>query len=66
MLAGMLSVLLVAGVIGLGVFIATDEPPRRAAPVDAATAAPPAPAQATPTADADGRRGPCRRSSSRP
>jgi hypothetical protein len=40
MLAGLLSVLLVAGVIGLGVFIATDDP----APPDvvATTAAPPA------------------------
>ena len=40
MLAGMLSVLLVAGVIGLGVFLATDDP----APPDAVatTAAPPA------------------------
>ena len=38
MLAGMLSVLLVAGVIGLGVFLATDEP--SAAPDAAATTAP--------------------------
>ena len=38
MLAGMLSVLLVAGVIGLGVFLATDEP--SAAPDTAATTAP--------------------------
>jgi hypothetical protein len=38
MLAGMLSVLLVAGVIGLGVFLATDEP--SAAPQASATTAP--------------------------
>jgi hypothetical protein len=50
MLAGLLSVLLVAGVIGLGVFLATDEP--SAAPDAAATTAPApsgAAASATPT-----------------
>jgi hypothetical protein len=40
MLAGMLSVLLVAGVVGLGVYLATDEPSAPA--VVATTAAPPA------------------------
>ena len=39
MLAGMLSVLLVAGVIGLGVFLATDDP--SAAPESTATTAAP-------------------------
>jgi hypothetical protein len=39
MLAGMLSVLLVAGIIGLGVFLATDEP--SAAPETVATTEPP-------------------------
>jgi hypothetical protein len=52
MFAGMLSVLLVAGIIGLGIFLATDEP--SAAPTTPATTtaqAPDAP-QATPTATA--------------
>src|SRR4051812_33653858 len=49
MLAGMLSVLLVAGVVGLGVFLATDEPSAR--PGAAATTVPaPSAATATPSA----------------
>jgi hypothetical protein len=56
MLAGMLSVLLVAGIIGLGVFLATDE---SSAPEAVATTAPPPngatpdPATPTPTAVPD-------------
>ena len=52
MLAGLLSVLLVAGVIGLGVFLATDDPP--AAPKSTATTAAPAgTGTATPTTGDD-------------
>jgi len=52
MLAGMLSVLLVAGVIGLGVLLATDDP--SAAPESTATtAAPPEAATSTPTTAGD-------------
>jgi hypothetical protein len=40
MLAGMLSVLLVAGLIGLGVWIASDEPAATTAPAPSAAAAP--------------------------
>jgi hypothetical protein len=40
MLAGMLSVLLVAGLIGLGVWIATDEPATTTEPAPSAAAAP--------------------------
>jgi hypothetical protein len=50
-LAGMLSVLLVAGVIGLGVFLATDEPSAR--PDPAATTAPAPSATAPPSAAPD-------------
>jgi hypothetical protein len=42
MLAGMLSVLLVAGLIGLGVWLATDEPAATPEPAPIAAAAPPA------------------------
>jgi hypothetical protein len=55
MLAGMLSVLLVAGIVGLGVFLATDSPSAAPAPAPApaAQAQSPAAAHATPTATAD-------------
>jgi uncharacterized protein DUF3105 len=54
MLAGMLSVLLVAGIIGLGVFLATDEPSAAPQPTTPATTSARAPdtGQATPTATA--------------
>jgi hypothetical protein len=51
MLAGMLSVLLVAGIVGLGVFLATDEPSAAPPPATTSAQAPEAP-QATPTATA--------------
>ena len=49
MLAGMLSVLLVAGMIGLGVFLATDEPRRRRRDRDDRARPPAPPTAATPT-----------------
>jgi hypothetical protein len=52
MFAGMLSVLLVAGVIGLVVFLATDEPSAAPAPPVTASTQPPDAAQPTPTASA--------------
>ena len=52
MLAGLLSVLLVAGIIGLGIFLATDEPSAAPAtpPASATTSAKQPADQATPTA----------------